>query len=61
METKCFVCGRAIDMQTELAVVFECYVYCEKCLKRMEEQTQIPIRYLAKEERVTSEDEPLPY
>ena len=57
METKCFVCEQAIDMQTDLAVVFECHVYCDKCVKRMEEQAQTPIPYLAKEEPLTPGDE----
>jgi hypothetical protein len=38
MELKCSICKRKIDIEKELAVFFECYVYCDKCLERMEKE-----------------------
>lgn len=45
MKLRCSICKREIDMEKELAFVFECYVYCDKCLKEMERKDEIPGRH----------------
>jgi len=42
MKLKCSICKRKIDMEKDHAFVFECYVYCDKCLKEMERKDEIP-------------------
>jgi excisionase family DNA binding protein len=41
MESRCSICKRNIDLASEVAVVFECYVYCEKCMTEMEKRQPI--------------------
>ena len=41
MELRCSICKRKIDVESEVVAVFECYVYCEKCIMEMEKKQPI--------------------
>jgi hypothetical protein len=53
MEPKCFICKREIDWEGETAVVFNCFVFCEKCLAQLEQNGHSIIR-IRPEEKVTA-------
>ncbi len=42
MGVRCSLCKRHVDMEEELACVFECYVYCGECLEQMERKERMP-------------------
>lgn len=37
IELRCCICNRKSDIE-EAPLFFECYVYCDKCLERMEKK-----------------------
>lgn len=53
MELECFLCKRKIDVEREQPFVFECYVYCEKCLEQIERNKRSPEATTDKKESST--------
>ncbi len=41
MQLNCCICKDKIDIEKELALFFQCYVYCGKCIKEMERKGEI--------------------
>jgi hypothetical protein len=50
MDLKCSVCKRKIDVEKEVALVFQCHVYCDRCMQQMEEKDRTPPHDTVQEE-----------
>jgi hypothetical protein len=50
MELRCSICKDKITIESEVVAVFECYLYCDKCMMQMERNEPIHTGDHAREE-----------